>query len=97
MTPTPTFTPTRAEIITALKHIRYEIEALLQTPKHDPDDESIVETVYFRKMTHARALHIFYNANFTSVQRRCPFGRLFIRGGAALQSRCGSKATRPIQ
>src|SRR5436190_3471745 len=67
MTPTPTFTPTRAEIIGALSHIRYEIEALLQTPRHDPDDESIVETVYFRKMAHARALRTFFA---TPISRR---------------------------
>jgi hypothetical protein len=54
------FIPTRAEIVAALRDVRYEIEALLQAPKHDPTDESIVETVFFRRMAHARALHTFF-------------------------------------
>ena len=53
------FSPTRAQKIAVLKDIRYEIESLLATPKYDSADEVIRETVYFRKMAHARALHTF--------------------------------------
>ena len=61
------FIPTRAETISALRDIRYEIEGLLQTPKHDATDESIIETVFFRKMAHARALYTFFT---TSIAKR---------------------------
>src|SRR6266576_1787254 len=61
------FIPTRVETVSALRDIRYEIEGLLQTPKHDPTDESIVETVFFRKMAHARALCTFFT---TSISKR---------------------------
>ena len=44
----------------ALEHVRYEIEAVLQTPPHDASNETIVETIYFRKMAHARALFYFF-------------------------------------
>jgi hypothetical protein len=64
------FNPTRTEIIAALRDIRYEIEALLQNPKHDPRDESIVETVYFRKMAHARALHTFFTGTASKRHKR---------------------------
>src|SRR5437764_10951617 len=53
------FSPTRAQKIAVLKDIRYEIESLLATPRYDSADEVIRETVYFRKMAHARALHTF--------------------------------------
>jgi len=52
--------PTRAQKIALLKDIRYEIESLIGTPRHDPADEATVETVYFRKIAHARALHTFF-------------------------------------
>jgi hypothetical protein len=67
MSKLPNVIPTRAEKISALSDIRYEIEGLLQTPKHDATDESIVETVFFRKMAHARSLHIFFT---TPLSRR---------------------------
>lgn len=51
---------TQEQRAAALEHVRYEIQALLQTPAHNPKDESIVETIYFRKMAHARALHGFF-------------------------------------
>jgi len=53
-------TPTPVQKVAALPHVRYEIEALLLTPRHDSTDEAIVETVYFRKMAHARALLDFF-------------------------------------
>ena len=44
----------------ALKHVHYEIEALLLMPPHNASNETIVETIYFRKMAHSRALHSFF-------------------------------------
>jgi len=54
------FSPTPAQKIAVLKEIRYEIESLLGTPNYDSADEVILETVYFRKMAHGRALHTFF-------------------------------------
>lgn len=50
--------PTPPQIIDALPHVYYEIQALLLTPKHTPD---LVETVYFRKMAHGRVLFMFFS------------------------------------
>lgn len=50
--------PTPTQIIEALPHVHYEIEALLLTPKHTPD---LAETVYFWKMAHGRVLFTFFS------------------------------------
>lgn len=52
--------PTGQQIIEALPHVRYEIESLLLTPKHDPSYSALVESVEFRKMAHARVLYSFF-------------------------------------
>lgn len=52
--------PTTQQLIGALPQVRYEIESFLLTPSHDPANDALVESVYFRKMAHCRALYTFF-------------------------------------
>lgn len=55
------FVPTIPQITASLPHVRYEIESLLLRLDHDPKNEALVESVYFRKMAHGRVLDTFFS------------------------------------
>jgi hypothetical protein len=60
--------PSEQQIRGLLPHIRYEIEAFLLEPDFDRDNESLRESVLFRRMAHARSLYSFFTVS--SEKRR---------------------------
>jgi hypothetical protein len=62
--------PELAQIITALPHVRYEIESLLLTPQHDKSNSALVESVCMRKMVHCRVLYSFFTISKDARDKR---------------------------
>lgn len=60
------------QIIAALPHVRYEIESLLLTPRHDPSDKTLVEAVELRRMVHARVLYSFFSRSLADRDESDP-------------------------
>lgn len=58
------FVPTFEQKLRALTHIRYEIESLLNE-RNAPSDSHLQESLYLRRMAHARSLFVF----FTKAER----------------------------